>query len=259
MPVELPGHICGICRAGPFPTTPGLRRHIRQARGCRQAAEKEISNYLDNIWSKEPDDVLPTIQVTSTISSSITVSVDDDDILDVDLAAAAIFGQDDLDEDEPHHHHHPVSLPEAALHPGEVAEPIANSNYEYIESFPSKYNAGIGWKPAHGESSNFDVIHQRQDRNNYAPFKDKDDWQVGHWLMTNVSQTQANAFLELPIIQRQLQPSYKNKTALLKKIDTLPTQACPGHVTLFPSKATGATKMGPLWPREADVVAAQPC
>jgi hypothetical protein len=161
MPVELPGHICGICRTGPFPTMPGLRRHIRQVRRCRQAAEKDISNYLDNIWTKEPDDALPTI--ISTVSSTITVAIDDDDgMLDVDLTATANFSQDDLDEDDAHHHHCPISPPQA-LHPHvpvEDPEPIASINYEYIKSFPSKYNTGIGWKPADSRLSNFDSIHQ---------------------------------------------------------------------------------------------------
>jgi hypothetical protein len=179
-----------------------LRRHIRQACRYRQAAEKEISNFLDNIWSKEPDDVLPTI--ASTVGSSITVAIasDNDGMLHVNLSVAAIFGQDDLDEDETHNHHHPVS-PSQALRPhvpAEDMEPITSTNYEYIKSFPSKYNASMGWKPTHGRLFNFNVIYQQQDRNNYAPFKDKNDWQVGHWLITNVSQTQANVFLELPIV-----------------------------------------------------------
>jgi hypothetical protein len=85
--------------------------------------------------------------------------------------------------------------------------------------------------------------------------------------MTNVSQTQANTFLELPIVSirrygewtclnvsrfksnysrhiRTIEPSLRRST---------PCQCrhAPGHVTLFPSKAIGAMMTAPLWPQRS--------
>ncbi|KAH9953771.1 hypothetical protein BGW80DRAFT_1191841 [Lactifluus volemus] len=71
MPVtsELPGRICGFCKAGPFPSTPGLKRHIKQVPACRHAAQNETQEYLDNIWTQleelDDDSEVPPI-ATST-------------------------------------------------------------------------------------------------------------------------------------------------------------------------------------------------
>jgi hypothetical protein len=200
MSIELPGKICGICLTGPFPSTPGLRRHIRQARTCREAAEKDFTSYLENIWSKIPDDARPT--TTTTVSSSLTVTLDDD-MLDIDLAATC-FGQDDADDTGTSHLHRPISPPWAqSLHPHvpvEDAEPDSGISCEYIEPFPSRYKAGAGWKPPNGILTKFDAIRLEQKGNLYAPFNDIDDWKLGMWLVKNVGQRQTEVFLKLPFV-----------------------------------------------------------
>ncbi|KAH9980681.1 hypothetical protein BJV77DRAFT_955350 [Russula vinacea] len=58
----------------------------------------------------------------------------------------------------------------------------------------------------------------------WAPFKDKDEWELAQFLVTEVSQTVTNKFLKLPITKNRMQPSYSSNYTLLKKIDSLPTK-----------------------------------
>jgi len=60
------------------------------------------------------------------------------------------------------------------------------------------YKAGAGWKPTQDVYPKFDALCQRQDI--YAPFEDKDEWELARWLFMNVGQTQTKVFLKLPIV-----------------------------------------------------------
>ncbi|KAH9952244.1 hypothetical protein BGW80DRAFT_1470989 [Lactifluus volemus] len=189
MPVtsELPGRICGFCKAGPFPSTPGLKRHIKQVPACRHAAQNETQEYLDNIWTQleelDDDSEVPPI-ATSTDEGPIDDGDEGEDWLPTG-------GVDDED-----------SEPEPASDGGQKPEEAVR-NDEYIQPFHAQYDAGACWVPPDGQLPKFHEIRQRQGENLYAPFQGKDDWDLGKWLVKTVGQKQTEVFLKLPVVSDQ--------------------------------------------------------
>ncbi|KAF7984973.1 hypothetical protein HWV62_9927 [Athelia sp. TMB] len=55
-----------------------------------------------------------------------------------------------------------------------------------------------------------------------GPFASDEEWQLAKWLIKNVGHNQAEQFLKLPIIQDQVDPSFKNKDGLMATVDALP-------------------------------------
>ncbi|KAH9974341.1 hypothetical protein BGW80DRAFT_1458404 [Lactifluus volemus] len=220
MAAELPGRICGVCRSGPFPSTPGLRRHIRQVPECRRAAQNEFREYLSDIWTHDLDEV-----EEAPPSPSIETAVSDSDpepdtlagVIDNNLDSEEIAGEGLGDH---------IFASDAT--DNQAAEDVAppSNNEEYIEEFPAQYRAGAGWSASDAPLPKFQDIHQRQSDNIYAPFENKDEWDMGQWLFKNVGQTQTEVFLRLPVINARVTPSYKSNRSLLQKIDALPTQGC---------------------------------
>jgi len=72
----------------------------------------------------------------------------------------------------------------------------------------------------------------------WSPFADRDEWELANWLMKNATQTAIDDFLKLNIVSVELlvsfhiddksqtrmrtKPSFRNKVAFLKKVDSLP-------------------------------------
>ncbi|KAI0741314.1 hypothetical protein C8Q80DRAFT_1273779 [Daedaleopsis nitida] len=74
----------------------------------------------------------------------------------------------------------------------------------------------------------FERLYDQQSNNQElpcAPFLDREEWELAHWLMTDTTQSGADRFCKLPITRNRTKPSYKNKAALTKKIDQLPKGA----------------------------------
>jgi hypothetical protein len=194
MAAELPGRICGVCRSGPFPSTPGLRRHIRQVPECRRAAQNEFREYLSDIWTHDLDEV-----EEAPPSPSIETAVSDSDpepdtlagVIDNNLDSEEIAGEGLGDH---------IFASDAT--DNQAAEDVAppSNNEEYIEEFPAQYRAGAGWSASDAPLPKFQDIHQRQSDNIYAPFENKDEWDMGQWLFKNVGQTQTEVFLRLPVV-----------------------------------------------------------
>ncbi|KAJ6537137.1 hypothetical protein B0H19DRAFT_1213719 [Mycena capillaripes] len=56
----------------------------------------------------------------------------------------------------------------------------------------------------------------------FAPFRDKEEWDLAQWLSKNVSQTATDEYLALPI-NKKANLSFHNNRAFLQKVDQLPT------------------------------------
>ncbi len=69
----------------------------------------------------------------------------------------------------------------------------------YIFSCPAELRAGA---PIGQGVTDFEKIRATLERNGteWGPFADENEWQLAEWLLKNVGQMQADAFLKLPIV-----------------------------------------------------------
>lgn len=199
---ELPGRICGFCGTGPFRSDSGLRRHITQVAACRGASQHDLTEYLSNVWSRHIDDVQPRLD---PLDANLQVPMDiDDETLDDDIAAASAALQDlptassSVATIQPPSPPHSRNRDTCAID-GHNSTRLHGSP-EYIECFPLTYKAGAGWKPTQDVYPIFDALCHRQEKDTYAPFQDRNEWELAQWLIKNVGQTQTEAFLKLPIV-----------------------------------------------------------
>ncbi|EIW85982.1 hypothetical protein CONPUDRAFT_43911 [Coniophora puteana RWD-64-598 SS2] len=75
-------------------------------------------------------------------------------------------------------------------------------------------------------STQFETIRDAQDASHtgsYAPFVDKDEWDLSCWLLKNTTKTAADEFLKLPITRDRTKPSYGSAYTWMKQVDQLPT------------------------------------
>ncbi|KAH9927362.1 uncharacterized protein B0H18DRAFT_875767 [Fomitopsis serialis] len=95
----------------------------------------------------------------------------------------------------------------------------------YLQTFPDGAHAGFSF----GESpTQFEKVRDDQILKGdavYGPFADNEEWELAKWLIKNIGHTQTEHFLKLPIIQRRVQPGYRNKDTLLRSVDSLPNGA----------------------------------
>ena len=59
---------------------------------------------------------------------------------------------------------------------------------------------GIQLQPA---QSYFETVQEEQKKtgdNPWAPFTDEEEWELAHWLITNVGQNATDKYLKLPIV-----------------------------------------------------------
>ncbi|KAF8550904.1 hypothetical protein OG21DRAFT_1418931, partial [Imleria badia] len=87
----------------------------------------------------------------------------------------------------------------------------------------TKHPAGT----ALGEAkTSFEMMQDIQDaagKGTYAPFADREEWELAEWLISNANQRAIEDFLKLPITRNRTQPSYRSKYLFMKAIDQLPT------------------------------------
>ncbi|KAK7025954.1 hypothetical protein VNI00_015869 [Paramarasmius palmivorus] len=96
-------------------------------------------------------------------------------------------------------------------------------------SFVSLDFTGAG-SPVEGHAPNetsFERLQRErkeQGQDMWTPFKDREEWELARWLMlSGVSQGQVDTFSKLPIIQKRVKPTFRNKQTFFKLIDELPS------------------------------------
>jgi hypothetical protein len=178
---------CNFCGKKDLPTQAGLKVHIRLSKaGCREAMERQINRSLSPL----ADRPIHVHQRRHTRSSS----VDENGF----PANPSDISYNDFPPFVPSPRHDPSPEPgtignEHQWTQGEEAE-NEDTYLRYAREFPT---------PAEelGDAKTvFELIFEDQKERNespWAPFDDKDEWELARWLAKNVTQRATEEFLKM--------------------------------------------------------------
>ncbi|KAI6020400.1 hypothetical protein BKA83DRAFT_4464679 [Pisolithus microcarpus] len=97
---------------------------------------------------------------------------------------------------------------------------------EYFPCYACKYDEGpVANVLGKGETA-FDKMKKVQDGlggSTYSPFEDRDEWELGQWLINNINQWATDEFLKLQVTRSCIRPSYQSNYKFMKTINQLPT------------------------------------
>lgn len=187
---------CKICGKA-VPTTKGLRFHIVQRQECREGMRSMARHRAPVAHEADPGKDNPSLSEThSTVSDS-----QDFDLPDGHDPPMADF-------DVPQHLPTPNAPPE---HPPDCRARVEDVDNDDDE--PSQHNVAhtedyprpAGTRLRQGESY-FEQVKRDQEskqRGPWAPFEDKEEWELAEWLLLNVGQNATDKFLGLPIVSNQ--------------------------------------------------------
>ncbi|KAI1784413.1 hypothetical protein LXA43DRAFT_1101448 [Ganoderma leucocontextum] len=102
----------------------------------------------------------------------------------------------------------------------EVEDESADENSWTHEQFPGEVATPL----AEGITVFSDILEEQisMGEEPYAPFKNRKEWGLVKWLMRRTNQSGADEYLKLEITREITKPSFKNKDAMLRKVDALP-------------------------------------
>jgi hypothetical protein len=200
-------HFCGFCGKGPFPSSSGLNKHIRQSVSCNKAACQKWGSYATNIWDNTPG---PSNIEPQPPASPPILEDDEDELPDM----PDITLEEDLQGLEHDLADARGSQPDTVTPPGPETQPARPQHQRatvedaedeesayFIEEFPANFGAGAVW----GEEVPFFEKLRREQENSgtskWGPFEDQDDWELAEWLIRNIGQKQTDAFLNLNIVR----------------------------------------------------------
>lgn len=207
--------ICGFCGKGPFPTVPGLHKHIHNTPACNQARQADFGFYVANIWNEAAGQSdkgsVQTVenhqeahgvdggpgQPVQIVEEEFPIQLDQD----LDDAADNLVStapETQLDEAPPSRSSQRTTIEEV---PDEDAVPRSTQEHYYVELYPEDQKAGATWGTG---TPLFESIRQQQEIDGdpiWGPFADEAEWGLAEWLLRNVGQKQADAFLKLPIVR----------------------------------------------------------
>ncbi|KAJ8075193.1 hypothetical protein PM082_019521 [Marasmius tenuissimus] len=96
------------------------------------------------------------------------------------------------------------------------------------EAFVSVDFGGAGAVVEGGEKMETDfqkLKREKEERGEemWLPFKSREEWELSRWLMlSGVTQSSIEEFLQLPVIKNKISPSFKNKRTFFNTMDKLP-------------------------------------
>jgi hypothetical protein len=76
-------------------------------------------------------------------------------------------------------------------------------NRRFVEAYPRPAGIAIG----QGKTK-FQILHEKQTKqgeSNYAPFANKEEWELAQWLSRRVGQTAIDEYLKLPIVSPEFE------------------------------------------------------
>lgn len=203
-------HRCPYCQS-PQPTRTAINRHISRKLACQQKWQESlgIPVTVDRRESEPPQpeehpaETPPRAASPAFFSHDVPDEEDDDD-----------EGADEFIPPPPQ----PVQEP-AAPDPSpsmratveEVMDEDDPRNFSrFVEAFPGEetFPGHATFVGASAESLGqgqtvFEQMHAEQaaaGASPYAPFLDRDEWDLANWLSKNVSQTATDSYLKLPIV-----------------------------------------------------------
>ena len=176
---------CNFCGKGDIATQAGLKVHIRLRAGCREAMERQINRSLSPM-AADDSEAMHVDQKRQVSPISIDENADQgnvsndfppfipsprhaDESPELDLEYQSIWTRGNKVEDE-------------------------ETYTRYARDFPT---------PAEelGDAKTiFEEIFEEQKENNespWAPFADKDEWELARWLAKNVNQSATEEFLKM--------------------------------------------------------------
>ncbi|TFY52652.1 hypothetical protein EVJ58_g9893 [Rhodofomes roseus] len=96
----------------------------------------------------------------------------------------------------------------------------------YVESYPGVVATII--REDHTLFEQWCAMRAEAEVDEWAPFKDEEEWELFRWLIKHVGQTKIDEFLKLSIIRRKCSLSADSKYKFFQQIDDLPT-GVPWH------------------------------
>ncbi|KAG1892025.1 hypothetical protein F4604DRAFT_1875493 [Suillus subluteus] len=98
-------------------------------------------------------------------------------------------------------------------------------NGRYFEPQPD-----AGWALHKGETNfeRYRTYQEEEGEDPWSPFENaeisltREEWDLAHWLVKNLGQTQTDEFLKLPITQNHTKLSFHNNRSFLQRMDKLP-------------------------------------
>lgn len=190
-------HFCNHCHKGPIPTVQGLCSHITQTAACRQAAQWAAIK-----WQPIPPTETEAADHPAEVSSDLDIEMSRSD-------SPGASSDNIYAEFDPPLHQNPPQVP--SLSPKEPAE--QNSQWatvedaedeesgvstRWIQDFPEP--AGV---PLQQGKTFFEDVRQKQESKGedlWAPYNNKDEWELAHWLLDNIGHNVIDQHLKLPIV-----------------------------------------------------------
>lgn len=213
--------ICSYCKKD-VPTLKGLRSHIAQRQGCRDVLRRLAKQQLPKEKSvRTGEDDQP--------NDDIHMEADDQPMFEPNSANE---GQGPPEN----------TTPNRRTQMEEVEDEEAGGFRRYVEDYGEDVgDAGKAFKEGQSHFSQWREAQQKAGHEPWAPFDDLEEWDLAQWLLLNAGQNATDKFLKLPIvsnsshicaegeeltcrvqIRNRAKPSFKNKRAFYKRIDTLP-------------------------------------
>jgi hypothetical protein len=196
---------CGFCGKGPFPSIPGLMRHIRQSVSCHQASKTEFGEYSTNIWNADHP---RHTTVVETAPLGVTPDVDladlthDLDDATIDFAAQPIEVEEVPTMADTQQRQATCEEVPDEDDPTQMRGPGSDGKAYYFEPYPEERKAGATWGK---DVPEFERIKaQLEGGHEWGPFNNEEEWQLAEWLIKNVGQKQTDAYLKLPIVSGSL-------------------------------------------------------
>ena len=196
----MPPHCCNYCLK-PIATEPGIKRHIAQSPVCRKQWTKLLewmeftgSNDTDDQLLEQANDNIPYESVN--VFDSINSPDDLLDILDGQLVHQSPVdvdpGPPELCEPPPKH---------AQMEEDDGDSPPWLSSGCFAEQYPGvAATVLLGKKKMVFES--LEAAEFEKDESEWAPFHDKDKWELAQFLMKNLGQMKIDELLKLPHVSK---------------------------------------------------------
>jgi len=226
-------HTCCYCHSV-VPTVDGVRKHYARSKVCNQKYQEDIRQTAFTVFDDEQDD-------TPTPPPSPSIVAEDSEPEDYDLPMPG----DDFVLPRRPRSESPGQEPAHNQSKRARVEEVEDEEAPQVGRYPDPYPGNAGETFGEGKTA-FEKLQEEQMTEGldpWAPFENKEEWELAHWLMKNVGQTKADDFLKLPIVSQQLRllrnlqhlTSHFNKTqnrchlsfhnnySFLQKVDRLAT------------------------------------
>lgn len=175
-------HRCSFCKHQ-LPTAKGLRLHVQNSPGCRYKWEKQLLRIARAIASSQNDEA-------AVAAASGTMSLEGSSMQDDSSGPAAqpTIEDDPMDGTSPSLQARVEDVPED--------EELA---HRYVEDYPGVVAAII--KEDDTLFEKWCTTRAEAEVDEWAPFRDEEEWELFRWLIKHVGQNRIDEFLKLSIVR----------------------------------------------------------